>query len=187
MTDQEIIALIRAGKNEKPIKLLYKEYPKIEKLILSSGGNKPLAEEIFNDSLLLLIEKIRDEKFELTAKLSTYFYGINRFLMLNELRKQKRSNIALEWSDTLIISSEDLSYDHEKEQKLNLMERVLHHISEKCKSILELFYFQKWSMEQIAQKMNYSSVNSAKTQKFKCIEQASKLALEMQNMNTKNA
>lgn len=187
MTDQQIIALIRHGKNEKPIKQLYKEFPKIEKLILSSGGTKSMAEEIFHDSLLLLLEKVHDEKFVLSAKLSTFFYGINRMLMLNELRKLKKHEISLEWSDTLIINQEDLQYDQEKEEKLNAMEQVIAQISEKCRTILELFYFKKLNMEQIAEKFNYSSVNSAKTQKYKCLEQASKLALSIvDHQNTKS-
>lgn len=187
MTDQQIIDFVRRGDNEKPIKVLYKEYPKIEKLILQSGGNKFMAEEIFNDSLLLLLEKIRDEKFVLSSKLSTYFYGINRFLLLNELRKSKKNDLSLEWSDTLIVSGEDLGYDFEKEQKLNAMERILNQISEKCKAILELFYFRKRSMEQIAHELNYSSVNSAKTQKFKCLERASAMAFEMIENQPKKA
>ena len=187
MTDQEIIDLVRDGKNEKPIKWLYQEFPKIEKLILQSGGNKQLAEEIFNDSLLLLLEKVREDQFTLTSKLTTYFYGINRFLLLNELRKNKHANCSLEWSDTLIVSGEDLGYDFDKEQKLNMMERVLKQISAKCQAILELFYFKKRSMEQIARELEYSSVNSAKTQKFKCLEHASKMAFEMIETNSKKA
>lgn len=186
MTDQELILLIQNGKNEMPVKRMYQEFPKIERLIVQSGGNKQLAEEIFNDSLLLFLEKVRDVKFEQQSKLTTFFYGINRYLMLNELRKQQKHGQSLEWSDTLIITDADLDYDFEKERKLDAMERILSRLSEKCKSILEFFYFKKWSMEQIAAELNYSSVNSAKTQKYKCIEQASKMAVEfsIHNANT---
>ena len=181
MKDQEIIELIRQGKNEKPVKVLYKEFPKVKSLILKSGGTAEMAEEIFNDSLVLLLEKVYQPKFELTSKLSTYLYGINRFLLKNELRKQNKNNHDLEWSDTLIISEEDLGYDFEKEQQLTLMEQILEQISEKCKEILRMFYFQKENMESIAARLDFSSVNSAKTQKYKCIEKASKMATEMQS------
>ncbi len=180
MTDQEIIHSIRKGKNEKPIRQLYKEFPKVKALILKEGGNADTAQEIFNDSLVILIEKVRKEDFQLTSKLTTYLYGINRFLLKNELRKQHK-NVELEWRDTLILTDQDLGYDEEKEAKLNAMERILNQISEKCKEMLQLFYFKKQSMADIAKKLNFSSVNSAKTQKYKCIERAAKLAQEMQN------
>ncbi len=179
MTDQEIIQAIRKGRNEKPIKQLYKEFPKIKKLILQSGGSNELAQEIFNDSLVLLIEKIRSPKFELTSKMTTYLYGINRFLMKNALRKQKKFNYELEWNDTLILNQEDLAYDYEKEKQLTRLEKILDTISEKCKQIFRLFYYQRENMESIARKLGFGSVNSAKTQKYKCIEKASKIALEM--------
>lgn len=180
MTDQEIINSIRKGKNEKPIKQLYKEFPKVKALILKEGGDTETAQEIFNDSLVILIEKVIQPNFELTSKLTTYLYGINRFLLKNELRKQHK-NVELEWRDTIILTDQDLGYDEEKEAKLNAMERILNQISEKCKEMLQLFYFKKLSMTDIAKKLNFSSVNSAKTQKYKCIERASKLAQKMQH------
>lgn len=186
MTDQEIIKEVRSGNNEKPIKYLYQEFPKIKQLVLNGGGSKLLAEEIFNDSLVLLLEKLRDPNFELTSKLTTYLYGINRFLLLNQLRKEGKS-VSLEWKDTLILSQDDFGYDYEKEEKLTLLEKVLDSISDKCKSIFKLFYFQNKSMKTIAKELNYSSVNSAKTQKYKCVERASYLAEEMLNQSTKTA
>lgn len=175
MKDEKIISQIRRGKREKAIRHLYKEYPKIKALICSSGGDEAIAQEIFHDSLILLIEKVAKSDFVLSSKLSTYLYGINRFLWKNQLRKQNK-NHELEWSDTLIISDEDLEYNEEKEAKLKMLESILATITEKCKAIFELFYFQKLKMKDIAEKLGYSSVNSAKTQKYKCVEQAVKLA-----------
>ncbi len=177
MTDREVIRCIRKGEREKALRFLYREFPKVRALIVSSGCNEVLATEIFNDSLLILVEKIQNPKFELSSKLSTYLYGINRFLVKNELRKQQRT-VELEWSDTLILSENDLGYDREKEEKLRKMEQTLQLISERCREIFRLFYFERKSMEEIAGKLDYASVNSAKTQKYKCLEQAYKLSLK---------
>lgn len=175
MKDIEIISSIREGNRNKPIKQLYKEFPKIKANIMSSGGNLEAAEEIFHDTLILLIEKVNEPSFELTSKLSTYLYGIARFLWKNELRRLQK-NHELEWSDTLIISEKDLGYDYEREEKLQAMEKIIASLSAKCQSIFERFYFKNESMEIIAKALEFSSVNSAKTQKYKCMEQAIKLA-----------
>lgn len=176
MTDQEIIEAIRKGERERAIAFLYKEFPKIRMLVLKSGCNDVVAREVFNDSLLLLIEKVQKPGFELTSKLTTYLYGINRFMVKNELRRQNKTAYELEWSDTLILSESDLGYDTEKEEQLKRLDRILDQLSDKCRQIFELFYFRKESMETIAQTMNYSSVSSAKTQKYKCMEHALELA-----------
>lgn len=180
MNDQEIIANIRAGKREKALKLLYKEFPKVQANICQSGGTKEEAEEIFNDALILMIEKVSDPRFELTAKLSTYLYGIARFKWMNELKKSQRK-YELEWNDTLILTAEDLDYDSEEEEQIQLLEQVIKQVSEKCQQIFEMFYFQKESMQVIADKLGFSNLNSAKTQKYKCIERASVLAQELQS------
>ncbi|MBI1289390.1 MAG: hypothetical protein GC178_17625 [Flavobacteriales bacterium] len=183
MKDEEIVKQIRNGNHDAPIKQLYREYPKIEALIRASGGDSNAAREIFHDALILFIEKVIDPAFEQSSKLTTYLYGINRLLWKNKLRK-RQNNPELEWPDTLILTNEDLGYDHEKEDRIKTMERVLAEIAERCREILKRFYLKKESMSRIASELGFSSVNSAKTQKYKCLEQAIRLAT---NYHPKNA
>ncbi|PHR27057.1 MAG: hypothetical protein COA38_13790 [Fluviicola sp.] len=171
MENTQIIELIREGQREKPIRFLYKEFPKIKQLVLKEGLTKELAEEIFQNSLIIFIEKVENPSFVLSAKATTYLYGINRFLTKNEVKNQKKS-IQEEWTDATGFDDSELCYDFEKEEKLNRLEHILTQVSEKCRQIFQLFYFEKQSMDEIAQKLKYSSTNSAKTQKYKCIEKA---------------
>lgn len=175
MTDQEMILAIKNGKRDLALKELYKEFPKIKANILSSGGDEMIARQLFHDSLILLVEKVCKADFELTSKLSTFLYGISHFLWKNEMRKRHK-NPELEWKDTLILSADEVGYNEEKEQKIQLLERILTQVTEKCKQIFELFYFKKESMNEIAEKLKFTSVNSAKTQKYKCMEKAIQLA-----------
>lgn len=183
MKDQEIIHTIRKGKTDKAIKVLYKEYPKVRANILSSGGDEEIARQIFHDSLILLIEKVSEPGFKLTAKLSTYLYGINRFIWKNEARRRQKDP-ELEWKDTLILTADDLGYDKEKEEQLTQLETILDSISERCRKIFELFYFRKKSMKTIAEQLEFSSVNSAKTQKYKCMEKAIQMAADLKPTNS---
>jgi len=171
MEDAQIIQFIRDGEREKPIRFLYKEFPKIKTMILKEGLTKELAEEIFQNSLILLIEKIENPAFELTAKMTTYLYGVNRFLAKNESKKQRKSQ-QVEWTDAYGFDDSDFSYDYEKEEKLKQLEFILTKISERCQRIFKLFYFEKKSMSEIAKTLDFSSTNSAKTQKYKCMERA---------------
>lgn len=174
MKDEEIIKHVRSGNHDAPIKVLYKELPKLQALILASGGDKQDARETFHDALILLIEKVSDPSFALTSKLTTYLYGITRLLWKNKLRKRQKNN-ELEWSDTMILTNEDLGYHEEQESKIKALESVLTRITERCQEIFRRFYFEKESMEEIANAMGFSSINSAKTQKYKCMEQAIRL------------
>ena len=87
----------------------------------------------------------------------------------------------MEWSETLILTAEDLDYDSDEEEQLQVLEQVISKVSEKCQKIFNLFYFQKKSMQEIADLLGFSNLNSAKTQKYKCIERATVLAQEFQS------
>ncbi|MFY9308710.1 MAG: sigma-70 family RNA polymerase sigma factor [Bacteroidia bacterium] len=177
MTDQEILLNIRNGNLNKPVKLLYNEFPKIKAGIISAGGDAETAEELFHDALIVLIEKVNHPAFELKSKLSTFLYGIARFLWMNAHRKQARNN-KVDWADDIEFSDLLGPYDNEREEKLLAMEKIIASLSVKCQSIFERFYFKNESMDKIAKALGFSSVNSAKTQKYKCMEQAIKLASE---------
>lgn len=175
MEDTLIIQLIREGKREQPIRYLYREFPKIKNLMLKEGLSQEVAEELFQNSLILFIEKVEHPQFELRSKVSTFLYGINRFLAKNEAKRQRKT-AQVEWTEAIGYDDSELNYDFEKEAKLSQLEFILTQITAKCQQIFQLFYFEKKSMKEIATQLNYSSVNSAKTQKYKCIEQAIKLS-----------
>lgn len=172
--NMDLLKTLQSPKSQgAAIKVLYKEFPKIKALICGSGGTKQEAEEIFDDAIILLIEKVNDQEFVLTSKLTTFFYGINRFLWLNALKK-KNKNISLEWNDTIIVTANDIDYDHEKEEKITQIESALKLVTKKCQELFKRFYYQGEKLSQVADALGYSSVNSAKTQKYKCMEQLQK-------------
>ncbi len=72
MDDQPILDLIRTGRNDLALNALYRNFPAIRRLVRSRGGNTKDAEDIFQEALLILLKKIAQPEFQLTAKLSTY-------------------------------------------------------------------------------------------------------------------
>lgn len=176
MNDHEIIEAIRAGQIEAPIRLLYAEFPKVSSLLLKDGAKKDWVNSLFNDSLVILIEKVKNPEFQLNSKLTTYLTGINRFLLKNEIRKQGKYDKLHPSIGDQEFSDMELSIDFDKENKLKMMETILQNLSSKCQEILHFFYFEKLSMTEIAQKLGFSSEKSAKTQKYKCLEKAHKEA-----------
>lgn len=172
MTDNEIIEQIRLGKLEDPIRYLYLQFPKIRSLLLKDGAKEDWTHEIFNDSLILLIEKVKNPEFQLTAKLTTYLTGISRFMLKNYARKENKLASLHPGIEHENFSDLEEGYDFEKEEKFKLMEQILLKLNAKCQQILHFFYFDKLSMTTIAQKLGFSSEKSAKTQKYKCLEKA---------------
>jgi RNA polymerase sigma factor (sigma-70 family) len=174
MTDEKIIELLKANKTDKAFYKLYADFPKIQKMILRKGGSKNDAQDIFQEALIVFYRKVTETDFKLTSKIGTYLYSVSRFLWKDEMAKNKKRNykeLPESLSENELQELEELA---EKETKLKAVEAVLQTISKKCKEIFELFYFKSCSMKEIAAKMNYTSERIARTQKYKCMEQAKK-------------
>jgi len=55
------------------------------------------------------------------------------------------------------------------------MEHALLQLGEPCKTIIEDYYLQSKSMQDICEKFGYTNSDNAKTQKYKCLKRLKKL------------
>lgn len=177
MNDQEIIVNIRSGKGNNSFEELYSYYPKVEGYILQNSGNEDEAKDIFQESIIIFYENACKPNFELTCSANTYVFAIVKRLWYSKLRKKGKE---INWSseDQIIDTSIPVEEYEEKESLFGHLDVVITQLGEKCQAILKQYYYLKHSMKQIANSLNYSSVNAAKTQKYKCMERAKKMATE---------
>jgi RNA polymerase sigma factor (sigma-70 family) len=189
MDDQSILALIRTGKNDLAINKLYSLYPAIRKMIRARGGTNTDAEDVFQEALIILLRKAADPNFRLTAQLSTWLYSVARFVWIDQLRK-RRSNVSVDMSDQadpaaaadqgMSANQADIAEALEYESRIRLAERALDDLKDRCRELLLLFYQRQLSLAAIASKMGYGTENSAKNQKYKCLEAARTRLKELQ-------
>ncbi len=170
MQDQDIINLVLTNKSGKALDSLYKHFPMMKKMILQKGGNTHDAEDVFQEALIILIGKIRENNFTLTAKLSTYLFSVCRFLWNDELKKRKQPVPF----DLQIASEEQQELERliEQESTSKLAEKALEALRDRCRELLLLFYEDRLKLKDIAAQMGYSSESTAKNQKYKCLEGA---------------
>jgi len=184
MNEHKIINLIQDGKEEKAFAKLYRYFPKVEKYICINSGSKEEALDIFQDALIILYRhiaahsgKVLEVKDKTTFSLDGFLINTCKLLWSNELRK-KKVRTGDETGLEKLLFEDEIQQQIEKENKFKTIESVLQKLGEKCKTILESFYFKSLSMDSIAKKFGYKTVESAKVQKYKCLESARKLALE---------
>ena len=79
--------------------------------------------------------------------------------------------------DTMEMQIEDTAIDtslitkYEESDMKELVRGLLSRIGEPCKTVLQLFYFQDYSMDSIATEMGYKSEQIAAKRKFICLQQ----------------
>lgn len=173
MPDQQILEHIRTGHSDKALASLYKHYPMTRKMVRTYGGNAADAEDIFQEALIILVRNVRERDLHLTSKLSTYLYGICRLLWKEELRRHHRPlppGLGQEPSD--IDGPGDKTFNLDMEEHARLAEKALDELGDRCRELLVLFYHAGVTLKNIASRMGYRSENTAKNQKYKCLEAA---------------
>ncbi len=170
MQDQIIVELIRSGKSDKALNSLYKYFPLIRKHIRNFGGTRQDAEDIFQEGLIILCRKAKDPSFTLIAQLSTYLYSVCRYLWKDETGRRLQTTDSL--PDIGVGDEELWQAAIDEETHARLAEKVLNGLGDRCRELLLLFYKSQLRLKDIAQRMGYSSENTAKNQKYKCLETA---------------
>lgn len=174
----EEIALIKGlGSNDRrSIEMLYESnYPAIQAFILNNNGTVDDARDIFQESIIVLYEKVSAGNFELQSKIKTYLYSVARRLWLKRLQQMQRFGNVLEGGEELIPVDEDMEEQQRRNEAFTQMDKALSKLGEPCKSLLEAFYIQKKPMTEIADAFGYTNADNAKNQKYKCLIRLKKL------------
>ncbi|GAB4131561.1 MAG: hypothetical protein OHK0045_03340 [Raineya sp.] len=167
MKDEEVLERIRKG-DETALQYLYKKnYRMILQLVTKNSGNEAEAQDIFQDALILFWEKVQKPDFKLTAKITTFLYSICHNLWLKELSKKQK--ISFEEKD------EAIKEDWEQEERIRAMQNCISKLGETCRKILQFYYFDNLSMQDIATKLGLANADTAKSKKYKCKKELDKL------------
>jgi RNA polymerase sigma factor (sigma-70 family) len=175
--DNETFLLKGLARNDrKAIETIYREnYNMVQALEVKNSGSIDDAKDIFQEAMIVLYERVQSEAFELNCQIKTYIYSVSRRLWLKKLLHQNRF-LTTDESDHEVISVEDDFEEHEKQHgEFLMMERAMGNLGEPCKSLLEAFYMQKRSMQEIASNFGYTNAENAKNQKYKCLMRLKKL------------
>jgi RNA polymerase sigma factor (sigma-70 family) len=172
---EEILPLLRKGDN-KVFEYFYKTHFRVvATLVMQNHGNEDDARELFQDTMIVLFKKVRDNAdFVLSAQWSTFIYAIARNLWLRKLSIKKQNPI-ISIEDTMVLEqipnemdleSQELQY----EQKHNLVKNTLATLKKECREIIEAAFYKKLSGIEIARLLGYTE-DFVKVKKFRCMKE----------------
>lgn len=174
-TDSEVILGIRNGSRDILEKVYIAYFPMILQLIVTNNGDEEDAKDVFQESVIVLYDKVRSGNFELNSKLKTFIYSVCRRLWLKRLSQMSRHTGNIRDFEEILPVEGDLEQHEEKDQHFKQMERSLIHLGEPCRTIIEDFYINNKSMQDICEKFGYTNADNAKNQKYKCLQRLKKL------------
>jgi RNA polymerase sigma factor (sigma-70 family) len=166
LTNENIIGGIR-NRDAVVIRFLYKTcYPDIRKLVLANKGTDQDAQDLFQDALLIIYQKIVTLGIILNCAFRTYLYSCCRLMWLKELEERRYMGENYEYTDTHSgnINEEVSTFER---AKMSIYKRHFEELGKECQDILKMYY-DNVSMEEICAKMGYQSVQAAKEKKYRC-------------------
>ncbi|MBU0764854.1 MAG: sigma-70 family RNA polymerase sigma factor [Bacteroidetes bacterium] len=173
--DNSIIQGIRDS-DDRALKHLYKTYyTMIRSMIINNNGSNEDADDVFQEGIIALYEKVRKEDFVLTCKLSTYLYSVCRFNWLRKIRDSGKQTVFNDFHNETIAVEEDLFEKETLSQRQRLIATLLNEIGESCRKIITGFYYDALSTKQISDKYNLSGADYVKTQKYRCLQKLREL------------
>jgi RNA polymerase sigma factor (sigma-70 family) len=158
---------------KREIDVLYKHFREVKGLLKSLGCDAVTAEDLFQEAIIIYLRRKETPDFQFTVEPIHYIKQTCKFLWYAETRKQaKQDGMRLE-------EAPEEDEWMEKELKFKSLEHAISRIDEKCRELLQLFYGLGWNMVDIAKKLGLRNDKVAKAQKYRCIQKAKELVLEI--------
>jgi RNA polymerase sigma factor (sigma-70 family) len=170
VTDQEIYEGI-ARKDNRTFLYLYEQYQgRILHMVQQNNGNSADATDLFQEGLIALWTNIQQGKFELTnkAKISTYLYALCRNLWISRLRK-KKILLPVDNNPKLEAIADEVDDLETQNEQISTLRNHFSQLSEGCRKILQLFYYRKASLKEIAEQLAITE-KTAKNNKYRCMQ-----------------
>ncbi len=156
-------------------------YPTVKRYILKNNGTIEDSKDVFQDAIEVLLLKLDQDHFELTASIKTYLVAICK----NIWRKQLRENshkcyvpIENKYDVTLL---EEIKIDIEKEKTyIDKLKFLMSKITKHCDDLLNKIYILKKKSEDLQNEFGYATKHNLQNQKYKCLQQIKKKKKELE-------
>ncbi len=142
-------------------RLYLKAFPPVAKYISRLGGSYDEAKDIFHDALVIFYERSVEANIDTTINETAYLVGIAKNLWLRNFRGKR---------DIACLEGIDIPAEDDEVPSTNRLLHFLEKAGHKCMELLKSFYYDRQSLQEIAEGFGFSGTRSATVQKYKCLE-----------------
>jgi RNA polymerase sigma factor (sigma-70 family) len=174
---QNVIALLKKD-DEKTVRRVYDDNKKGFLFFANRYNlNQDEVLDVYQDAIIALIENAKRGKIDsLQSSITTYLFGIGKFMIFQKLKKEKKT---FSTDDFVNLEYEDEEYcEDETNLQVILLQKAMQKLGEQCKKVLQLFYYEEKKLDEIQEALGYSNKDVLKSQKSRCLKQLKDLTKE---------
>ena len=166
--DSKLLDALRNSDEEALAELFRQNRRPITSLVTRNQGSEDDAEDVLQEAVVVLWQRVRSGSFEYQSKLSTFISATAKNIWFRRLARQRRELPAAE--ETLDMASSDANPLEEMEENERVMavQKAMGQIGNPCRDLLLFFYWEERSMEEIAVKLGFANADTVKSKKYQC-------------------
>ena len=167
-TDARILDMLRQG-DEEALTMLYRSNRKpVTAFVLKNNGTPDDAEDMLQEALIILWERVRSGRFEYAAKLDTFVYATVKNMWMRRLFRKRREVAASPNPDESPSDARSALEEMVSGEESRIVRDAVDELGEPCRTLLLLFYWEELSMEDIATRLGFANAETAKSKKYQC-------------------
>ncbi len=131
------------------------------------------AVDIYQDAIIVLRDNAVSGRIDtLNSNISTYLFAIGKYKIYHNFRVRSREEL----KEDVDLLHENVDFDVNLDEsvltnKQKLLQKCFEELGDRCKSILKLFYYQGYNLDEIQEILEYSNKKVLKSQKSRCLRQ----------------
>lgn len=187
METTQLIKKIRSGKSgrDQVIKQIYFDeaiQQGVKGMLRSQGADTKQLDALYNATIMeFVVTVVRKKDFEISGSLKSYLSGIAKYVWYKEVKKaNKHRSDDIDEVRNLSDGSNPSDLLIDLEQK-GLIHQLLSNLGKNCKEVL-LLWANGYSMQEIAESMDYQSEGMARKKKYKCMKSMTQYVSEHPNI-----
>ena len=174
MTEKELIEGLSKG-DRKSLEQLYRVHKPA--FLGFARKNYPVLSEddamdAFQDAVVAVCRNFaKGKSLNEDTSFQTYLFKIGNYKLLDKIKKDGRQVTFTMHGEIKLQNIEEPETEvSQEEENKEMVRKYLAMMGENCRRIMELFYFDRLNMHEIAEEMGYKNENVAKKTKSTCLE-----------------
>ena len=143
-------------------------YPAIRQYVLKNSGTADDAQDVFQEAVTVLWLQVKEGRFKATTEPDPggFLFQVAKFKWLDVVRSAAHRNMrVLHNEESGPRAVED---DHGIEERILRLRDVYDKLDDKCRKVLDQFYFERKDLASIAEDMGVEE-ESIRTIKYRCM------------------
>jgi RNA polymerase sigma factor (sigma-70 family) len=173
--DSKLLEGLRNGDDSALEDLFYKNRRPIAALVTRNHGTVDDAEDVLQEALIILWERVHKGTYEYQAKLSTFIYATAKNIWLRRLARQRRELPSVQETFEIPVTDSNPIEELEENERIVAVQHAMEKIGNPCRDLLLLYYWEEQSMEEISRQLGFANADTVKSKKYQCKKALEKL------------